>query len=72
MRQYEVMFSAAKLQMEKAQDIADILPMYHNEGFENSNLIIHQVTIRSGGQDLQTFDSMATKLTDVVLLRTSP
>lgn len=65
------LFFAAKLQIEIAQDITDILSMYQNEDFGISDLIIRQVAIQSGGHDLQTLDRMATKLTDVVLLRTS-
>ena len=60
--------SAAQLQVEIAQDVAEILPMYQNEGFEFSDLMIRQAAIRSGGHHLQTFDHKAAKLSGAALL----
>jgi hypothetical protein len=62
---------AAKLQVDTAQDVATILPLYQNEGFGVSNLMIRQAAIRNGGHDLQTFDRKAAKLADVTLIGTS-
>ena len=57
--------SAAELQVETAQDVAEILPLYRNEGFGFSDLMICQAAIRNGGHDLQTFDRKAEKLASV-------
>jgi len=63
--------SAAELQVETAQDVAEILPLYRNEGFGFSDLMIRQAAIRNGGHDLQTFDRQAAKLAGVTLIGTS-
>ena len=65
------LISAAELHVETAQDVAEILPLYQNEGFGFSNLIIRQAAIKNGGRDLQTFDRKAAKLAGVTLLGTS-
>ena len=39
--------SAAELQVETAQDVAEILPLYQNEGFEFSELVIRSVAIKN-------------------------
>ena len=57
--------------METAQDVAEILTLYQNEGFGLSDLLIRQAAIRSGDHDLQTFGNKAAKLADVTLLSTS-
>jgi predicted nucleic-acid-binding protein len=63
--------SAAELQVETAQDVAEILPLYRNEGFGFSDLMIRQAAIRNGGHDLQAFDRQAAKLAGVTLIGTS-
>ena len=63
--------SAAKLQVETAKDVAEILTLYRNENFGFSDLMIRQGAIRNGGHDLQTFDRKAAKLTGVALIGTS-
>jgi predicted nucleic-acid-binding protein len=63
--------SAAELQVETAQDVAEILPLYRNEGFGFSDLMIRQAAIRNGEHDLQTFDRQAVKLAGVALIGTS-
>jgi predicted nucleic-acid-binding protein len=63
--------SATELQVETAQDVAEILPLYQNDGFGFLDLMIRQAAIRSGGHDLQTFDRNAAKLKGVTLLGTS-
>ena len=63
--------SAAELKVETAQDVAEILPLYRNEGFGFSDLMIRQAAIRNGGHDLQTFDRQAAKLAGVTLIGTS-
>ena len=63
--------SATELQVETAQDVAEILPLYRNEGFGFSELMIRQAAIRNGGHDLQTFDRQAAKLAGVILIGTS-
>jgi len=63
--------SAAGLQVEAPQYVAEILPLYQNKGFGFSDLMIRQATIRIGGYDLQTFDRKAAKLAGVTLLGTS-
>ena len=65
------LISAAKLNVETAQDVAEILPLYQNEGFGFSNLMIRQAAIKNGGRDLQIFDREAAKLAGVTLLGTS-
>ena len=65
------LISAAELHVETAQDVAEILPLYQNEGFGFSDLIIRQAAIKNGGCDLQTFDRKAAKLAGVTLLGTS-
>ena len=62
---------AGELQVETAQDVAEILPLYRNEGFRFSDLMIRQAAIRNGGHDLQTFGRKAAKLAGVTLLGTS-
>ena len=62
---------AAELHVETAQDVAEILPLYQNEGFGFSNLMIRQAAIKNGGRDLQIFDRKAAKLAGVTLLGTS-
>ena len=63
--------SAAELHVETVQRAADILPLFQNEGFGRSDLMISQAAIRSGGHVLQTFDRKAAKLAGVILLGTS-
>ena len=63
--------SAVELKVETAQDVAEILPLYRNEGFGFSELMIRQAAIRNGGHDLQTFDRQTAKLAGVTLIRTS-
>ena len=63
--------SAAELQVEAAEDVAEILPLYQKEGFGFSDLMIRQAAIRIGGRDLQTFDRKAAKFVGVTLLGTS-
>ena len=65
------MVSITDLQLEIAQYVAEILPLYQNEGFGFSDFMICQAAIRNGGHDLQTFDRKAAKLTGVILLGTS-
>ena len=65
------LISAAELHVETAQDVAEILPLYQNEGFGFSDLMIRQAAIRNGGHDLQTFDRQAAKLAGVTLIGTS-
>ena len=65
------LLSAAELQVETAQDVAEILSLYQNEGFGFSDLMIRQAAIRNGGHDLHTFDRQAVKLAGVTLIGTS-
>ena len=63
--------SAAELQVEIAQDVADILPPYQNEGFGFFDLMIRQAAIRNGVHELQTFYRNSAQLAVVNPLQTS-
>jgi predicted nucleic-acid-binding protein len=65
------LISATELHVETAQDVAEILPLYQNEGFGFSDLMIRQAAIKNGGRDLQIFDRKAAKLAGITLLGTS-
>ena len=59
--------SVDKLQVEAAQDVAEVLPLSQNDDFGFSDLMIRQAAIRNGRHYLQTFDRGSAKVADVIL-----
>ncbi|MDB4145226.1 hypothetical protein N9736_01005 [Amylibacter sp.] len=46
------LISAAELQVERAPGVAEILPLYENDGFVFSDLMVRQAAIRYGEHNL--------------------
>ncbi|MDE0784719.1 MAG: hypothetical protein OSB34_16275, partial [Planktomarina sp.] len=63
--------TASQLAVETADDIAAIVHLYQNEGFDFADLMIRRAAIRSGADVLTTFDQKLAKLDGVELLGTT-
>ena len=63
--------TASQLAVETADDIAAIVHLYQNEGFDFADLMIRRAAIRSGADVLTIFDQKLAKLDGVELLGTT-
>ena len=62
--------TASQLSVENAQDIASIVNLYRDEGYDFADLMIRQAAQRAENRILKTFDQKLAKLDDVELLGT--
>ena len=63
--------TASQLSVENAQDIASIVNLYRDEGYDFADLMIRQSAQRSENRILKTFDQKLAKLDGVELLGTT-
>ena len=63
--------TASQLSVEHAQDIASVVNLYREEGYDFANLMIRQAAQRAENRILQTFDQKLAKLDGVELLGTT-
>lgn len=66
------MVQAPELDVESAQDVLSIIPLYQHDGFDFSDLMIRQASIRAGATCLKTFDKKAARLDRVDYLESTP
>lgn len=63
--------TASQLSVENAQDIASIVNLYRDEGYDFADLMIRQAAQRTGSRILKTFDQKLARLDGVELLGTT-
>ena len=63
--------TASQLSVENAQDIASVVNLYRNEGYDFADLMIRQAAQRSENRILKTFDQKLARLDGVELLGTT-
>ena len=63
--------TASQLSVENAQDIASVVNLYRDEGYDFADLMIRQSAQRSENRILKTFDQKLAKLDGVELLGTT-
>ena len=63
--------TASQLSVEHAQDIASVVNLYREEGYDFADLMIRQAAQRAENRILQTFDQKLAKLDGVELLGTT-
>ena len=63
--------TASQLSVENAQDIASVVNLYRDEGYDLADLMIRQSAQRSENRILKTFDQKLAKLDGVELLGTT-
>ena len=63
--------TASQLSVEHAQDIASVVNLYREEGYDFADLMIRQAAQRAENRILQTFDQKLAKLDGVELLGTA-
>ena len=63
--------TASQLLVENAQDIASVVNLYRDEGYDFADLMIRQSAQRSENRILKTFDQKLAKLDGVELLGTT-
>ena len=63
--------TASQLSVEKAQDIASIVNLYRDEGYDFADLMIRQAAQRTESRTLKTFDQKLARLDGVELLGTT-
>jgi predicted nucleic-acid-binding protein len=63
--------TASQLSVENAQDIASIVNLYRDEGYDFADLMIRQAAQRTESRILKTFDQKLARLDGVELLGTT-
>ena len=63
--------TASQLSVENAQDIASIVNLYRDEGYDFADLMIRQAAQRTQNRILKTFDQKIARLDGVELLGTT-
>ena len=63
--------TASQLSVENAQDIASIVNLYREDGYDFADLMIRQAAQRTENRILKTFDQKLAKLDSVELLGTT-
>ena len=63
--------TASQLSVENAQDIASVVNLYREEGYDFADLMIRQAAQRAESRILKTFDQKLAKLDGVELLETT-
>mgnify|MGYP001571207075 CR=1 FL=1 len=63
--------TASQLSVENAQDIASVVNLYREEGYDFADLMIRQAAQRAENRILKTFDQKLAKLDGVELLGTT-
>ena len=63
--------TASQLSVENAQDIASIVNLYRDEGYDFADLMIRQAAQRTENRVLKTFDQRLARLDGVELLGTT-
>ena len=63
--------TASQLSVENAQDIASVVNLYRDEGYDFADLMIRQSAQRAENRILKTFDQKLAKLDGVELLGTT-
>ena len=63
--------TASQLSVENAQDIASVVNLYRDEGYDLADLMIRQSAQKSENRILKTFDQKLAKLDGVELLGTT-
>ena len=63
--------TASQLSVENAQDIASIVNLYRDEGYDFADLMIRQAAQRTESRTLKTFDQKLARLDGVDLLGTT-
>ena len=63
--------TASQLSVENAQDIASIVNLYRDEGYDFADLMIRQAALRTESRILKTFDQKLARLDGVDLLGTT-
>ena len=63
--------TASQLSVENAQDIASVVNLYREEGYDFADLMIRQAAQRAENSILKTFDQKLSKLDSVELLGTT-
>ena len=63
--------TASQLSVENAQDIASVVNLYRDEGYDFADLMIRQAAQRTENRILKTFDQKLARLDGVELLGTT-